>query len=141
MATSYEGPGYVLHLTVDRACLIVRQTGRLPSLTEARRVQKWIGAECIRHRITRLVIDNRQTEAPETHVRDDMRKWVQSAEFEAIAMVLNSELLRVGVNMDALQAARRMRAFRHLNEALHWAERHRSSPVERGPLSPRNKTE
>lgn len=125
----HEGLGYVLYLTVDGNCLVVRQTGRLPNLSEARRVQKWVAEECARHGLCRLVIDNRQTEAPDPHVRDDMRQWIQNGTYQAVGFVLESDLLRVGVNMDALQAGRRVRAFSDVSQALRWAERHRSSPV------------
>jgi hypothetical protein len=59
-----------------------------------------------------------------------MRRWVHGAEFDLVAFVLDSDLLRVGINMESLQSRRTVRAFEDLASAVHWASRTQDvSPV------------
>lgn len=118
--------GYVaatVNIEVRDGFVLVRQTGAL-DLLEAEDMQRRVELAIATATARRVIFDNRETLAPEEGVRARMHAWVTSKErFERAALVLESEMLKIGVNMDAVSKGLHMKAFNDLDEAIAWVSR------------------
>jgi len=108
-----------LSLEYRNGILTVSYVGALESVDEAQRMQTAIEAACNEHGTRYLLFDNRTTTAPTEDVRDSMFKWAIGWCGRG-ALVLDSELAAVRMNMNALAAGGRLRAFPSVAEAELW---------------------
>jgi hypothetical protein len=108
-------------ITVAPGHVVVWQSGRLASLDEARALQKAVRSRCLRAGVRRALFDNRQTLAPEEAIRDLIWAWVRDpADFERVALLLESSMGVVRANMTAVSQKVRLRAFTSFEEARQW---------------------
>ena len=108
-------------LEVFTDTLLVWQSGAPASMLELREFQQEIDRVRVESDVHRALFDNRQTTAPIDEIRDAMLAWVcEPGRFDALAVVLQSEMLVVRLNMDALAQRVRMRAFDSIAAAQKW---------------------
>jgi hypothetical protein len=108
-------------LDVFADTLLVWQSGAPTSMAELLAFQCEIERIRVEGDIHRALFDNRQTTAPVDEIRDAMLAWVcEAGRFDALAVVLQSEMLVVRLNMDALAQRVRMRAFDSIAAAQKW---------------------
>ena len=110
-------------IEVHEGFVLVRQTGAL-DLAEAEDMQRRVEHALAEGSLRRVIFDNRETLAPAEDVRARMHAWVTSrARFDRAALVLESEMLKIGVNMDAVSKGLHMKAFNDLDDAIAWVSR------------------
>lgn len=108
-------------LEVFADTLLVWQSGAPASMLELQEFQQEIDRVRVESDIHRALFDNRQTTTPIDEIRDAMLAWVcEPGRFDALAVVLQSEMLVVRLNMDALAQRVRMRAFDSIAAAQMW---------------------
>ena len=99
--------------------LVVVQEGALKSVTEAEALQERVESQCQAAGCRRIVFDNRKTTAHTDDVRTAMFEWA-STTFDRVALLLESEMMGVRANMEALSRGAKLRAFHDLAEAVAW---------------------
>lgn len=103
--------------------LLVVQEGALASVPEAEALQERIEAHLDAHGLAsgcrRVVFDNRKTTAHADEVRESMFQWATRT-FDRVALLLESDMVGVRANMDALSRGAKLRAFHSLPEAIAW---------------------
>lgn len=124
MASTY---GVAIRLRRGRV-LVAERTGGLATMEDAIAVQETIEGMAQRFGARKLVLDNRRTDPSSAAAVTVMRKWLRAADFDAVALVLESELLRVSVNMDSVGTGRRIRAFGTVDDAVEWADEEDGAP-------------
>lgn len=110
---------YRVEVTPDT--LLIWQSGAPASTADLRAFQAEIDRVRTESGAKRALFDNRQTAAPTDEIRDAMLAWVcEPGRFDAVAVVLQSEMLAVRLNMDAIAQRVRMRAFESVAAAQKW---------------------
>lgn len=102
--------------------MVVVQEGALESVPQAEALQKRVESRCEQAGCRRVVFDNRKTTAHEDHVRAAMFEWA-STHFDKVALLLESDMIGVRANMEALSRGAKLRAFHDLGEAVAWLRR------------------
>ena len=114
-----EGHEYSVEVAGDT--LLVWQRGAPDSLAQLGRFQDELSRAREETSARRALFDNRETTMPPDEIRDAMLAWVcEAGRFDAIAVVLQSEMLAVRLNMDAIAQRVRMRAFDSVPAARKW---------------------
>ncbi len=104
--------------------LIVEQKGAPADIEEVRHFQQSVQREMSRLRTGHVLFDNRETSAVSVEVSEALNEWVQDAElFKRVALLLNSELMVVSINMGALAKRIAVRAFDDQQSAVLWVSR------------------
>jgi hypothetical protein len=113
--------GHEYRVEVAGDTLLVWQSGAPATLEQAQQFQQEIERVRVASSVRRALFDNRQTARTPDAIRDAMLAWVSDPErFDAIAVVLRSEMLAVRLNMDAIATRVRMRAFDSVPAAQKW---------------------
>lgn len=103
--------------------MLVWQKGTLRTFEEVAQFQLEMERACSGSAIRRALFDNRETAQTGDDVRDAMLAWVSDpARFDAIAVVLQSDMLAVRLNMDAIAHRVRVRAFDSVAAAQTWLD-------------------
>jgi hypothetical protein len=111
---------FSFQFTALRECLVVSQQG-LPVLADLPPLQEALLRAIAKHRVRRVLFDNRDMEAPSEEVRDAMIRWLDEQKaIEAAALLLRSDLIMVRTTMDALGKGVRRRGLTSMNEAIAW---------------------
>lgn len=104
-------PGYVF----------VWQRGGMDDLDEARVFQREVEAALRRHGVRKVLIDNRETDLPDEQMRAFMNAWSENREiFDAMAIVVQSTMVKVRSTMEAIAHGAMRRAFNSIEEAEAW---------------------
>lgn len=104
-------PGYVF----------VWQRGSMESLEEARAFQQEIEAALRNHGVRKALMDNRETDLPDEEMRTFMNTWSENREhFDALAIVVESTMVKVRSTMEAIAHGAMRRAFNSIEEAETW---------------------
>jgi hypothetical protein len=99
----------------------VHQEGALATVADARAMQAEIAAASAKTGADIVVFDNRATTEHAEDVREAMFEFVSKhSPFRKVALLLESELLAVRVNMTALSRHAMVRAFGTAEDALAW---------------------
>mgnify|MGYP001222473995 CR=1 FL=1 len=100
----------------------VIQVGLLETVDAALALQRAVEARVQATGIDLAVFDNRKTDPVAAEVREAMFSWVtrKSGPFHRAALLLDSDLAAVRVNMDALARRAKLRAFASGPEAVDW---------------------
>lgn len=127
--TDETAPRYGVAIRMWRGgVLVVERSGELGTVEDAIAVQETIETTAQRTGARKLVLDNRRTDPSSAPAVALMRQWLRMADFDAVALVLESELLRVSVNMDSVGHGRRIRAFGSVEDAVGWAAEEDGAP-------------
>lgn len=121
---------HVFRLLPRDGVLEIVQSGAPEDLASARAFLDAIDRACADAGLTRLLFDNRATTPPAADVRAAIIDWVvarTSGQLGAwmMAVVLESEMLAVRLNMEAIANKSRHRAFGSTDEARAWLTRQR----------------
>ena len=100
----------------------VSQSGLLETVEAALELQRAVEARVKATGIDLIVFDNRQTDPVTPEVRESMFSWAtqKTGPFHRVALLLQSDLSAVRVNMDALGRKAKLRAFASSIEAVDW---------------------
>jgi hypothetical protein len=110
------------NIEVHEDHLIVVQEGALESVPQAEALQQRVESRCQEVGCRRVVFDNRKTTAHPDDVRAAMFDWA-TTHFEKVALLLESDMIGVRANMEALSRGAKLRAFHDLAEAVAWLRR------------------
>jgi hypothetical protein len=121
---------HVYRLLPREGLLEIVQSGAPADLPSARAFLDAVDRACDDAGITRLLFDNRATTSPPEDVRAAIIEWVRARTRGGsgacvIAVVLESEMLAVRLNMEAVANKSRHRAFGSIDEARAWLARQR----------------
>lgn len=108
-----------LSLEFKKAYVLITCRGRLPTLSVAQTLQRRIESELRKQPRDLALFDNRSTDTPPDDVRESMWDWVTDT-FDRTSLVLESEMLCVRANMNALVRGVRVRAFSSKILAASW---------------------
>src|SRR5438128_2604879 len=115
-----EGP-HEYRIDIVGDTMLVWQRGAPSSLEALHAFQQDLDRARTSVGIHRALFDNRQTTVTPDELRDDMLAWVcETGRFDAVAVVLQSDMLAVRLNMDAIAHRVRMRAFDSVSAAQRW---------------------
>jgi hypothetical protein len=110
-----------IHIELHPRHILLRQSGRLRNLADARHLQREVERAVAGTAVRRAVFDNRQTLPVDEPVGRSMWQWIhQRRLFERIAMLLQSIERGRRVNLRAAFAGSLVRAFSDEVAALDW---------------------
>jgi len=113
--------GHEYRVEVAGELLVVWQRGAPDSLAQLGAFQDAVERVRTQTSVRRALFDNRETTSPGDELREAMVAWVcEAGRFDAVAVVLQSEMLAVRLNMDAIAHRARMRAFDSVPAAQKW---------------------
>jgi hypothetical protein len=115
------GESHEYRVEVAGTLLRVWQSGAPTTVGQLRAFQGELERVLADTSARRALFDNRETTSPTDDIRDAMLAWVcEAGRFEAVAVVLQSDMLAVRLNMDAIAHRVRMRAFDSVPAAQKW---------------------
>lgn len=112
-----SSPSFVVERRDDH--VYVAQEGELRDFHDVGRVQAAVDEAL--GELRKAIFDNRNTKAPTEELRDLMWRFVDDPDrFDAVAILLQSDLKQVRANMTALGRRVKLKAFNSLEAAQAW---------------------
>lgn len=106
--------------------LYVRWAGRVADLSTAKLWLAEIDAALREAELFRVLWEARPARVHPPNVRDHIWEWLARAEYLAVSSVIvNSEMLRVSVNLSRVASGVRLRAFDSIDAAEGWLKKQR----------------
>lgn len=100
--------------------LEIVQSGRPHDVAELEGFLAAITGEIARSNLRKAMFDNRATTAPGEALRERVWTWLAGSGLLAVAVVLESEMAAIRLNMDALGRRLPLRAFSVPTSARQW---------------------
>ncbi|MBC8073789.1 MAG: hypothetical protein IAG13_36055 [Deltaproteobacteria bacterium] len=114
--------GSLAELSVVGDYLRVALHRTMADLAESKRLQTEVIERAAAAGVVKVLFDYSRVGSHADDVRSDMWQWAGRTKFVAMALVVDSDLTRIRMNMTAVAQRVRMRAFLSDRDALGWLD-------------------
>jgi hypothetical protein len=116
-------------IEVSKGFVRVKMLRRIADVAEAETLQRQIASTAGTADVSSVLFDYRGVVGHDESVRNSMWEWASACGMNAMALLVDSELSRVRMNMTAVSKRVPIRAFLSEHEALAWL----ADPASRRP--------